>query len=216
MGQEIKNKTALVFGASRINDIRFINDYLDSSDNFVICADGGVSNAARAGLITNIVIGDCDSGGNPIDGAKFILLNTEKDLTDMQAAVQTALESGVREILMFGCTGERADHFLANVSLLEYISESGIPSKIIDEDNEIIFFKGGVIKIQNEPRFKYLSIIPVDDLLEGVTLKGLKYPLNNAVIKRGDTIGVSNEPEEENPTIEIKKGKSLIIRSNRI
>ena len=52
--------------------------------------------------------------------------------------------------------------------------------------------------------------------MEGVTLEGVKYPLQNAALTRGDTFTVSNEPAGEEMTLTVGRGHALLIRSQRI
>ena len=47
----------------------------------------------------------------------------------------------------------------------------------------------------------------------GVTTSGLKYPLDNATMVYGSTLGTSNEIIDKEATISVKDGKLLIITS---
>ena len=58
-----------------------------------------------------------------------------------------------------------------------------------------------------------LSIIPLTTTVEGITLKGFKYLLNNYILNLGQSIGVSNEQQKEEATIELKKGILIVIFS---
>ena len=46
---------------------------------------------------------------------------------------------------------------------------------------------------------------------EGVTLSGLKYPLENGALTAGFPLGVSNHFVGENAEISVKKGSLLVI-----
>jgi len=50
-------------------------------------------------------------------------------------------------------------------------------------------------------------------MLNGVTLEGFKYRLQNASLKIGESIGVSNEQISEEATIKIKEGILILIFS---
>ena len=56
------------------------------------------------------------------------------------------------------------------------------------------FWRAVELRLANRPPYRYLSLIPLDRTLTGVTLRGLKYPLTDARLTRGDTLSVSNEP----------------------
>ncbi|MDR1117242.1 MAG: thiamine diphosphokinase [Oscillospiraceae bacterium] len=209
-------KSALIFGAVAENDVGYCGKY---AADIVIAADGGYENALRAGLTPDIWIGDGDSAGAvpdgvdgeiPHSGMEIIRLPAEKDVTDMHACVDYALERGYKAIYMVCCCGGRLDHFLANLTLLEYIAERGGTGLVCDGVNEIGFYTG-VTRLRAD-EFKYLSIIPADKVIKGVYLKGVKYPLHDAEIARGDSLGVSNEIFGE-ASVEIREGRAFIVRS---
>ena len=213
MGAEVMQ--AVLFGAVPEEDWAFLRDYLDERF-LVICADGGVQNACRAGLEPDLLVGDWDSGGAPREGVPTVSLPPEKDMTDLQAAVDLAIGRGCRDLLLCGCTGGRMDHTASNLVLLEWIAEHGARAMLLDGDNEVRFHPGGTLLLPDVPAYRYLSIIPLDRTIEGVTLRGVKYPLNNAVLTRGDTLSVSNEPAGEVSEISIASGRVLVVRSGRL
>ena len=94
MGTEMKR--ALLFGSVPCGDGAFLRPYLDGGGWTVFCADGGVRNARAAGLRPDYLIGDWDSGGAPEGDVPCITLPVEKDMTDLQAAVDQALELDYR------------------------------------------------------------------------------------------------------------------------
>ena len=119
------NSCCVIIGASADVDELGLCAWLSENPKpFVICADGGVKNAARLGIAPDLFIGDCDSSCDP-DIENRIVLSPEKDVSDMQAAVDYALDRGFERILMTGCLGGRADHHFANMCLLERIYNRG-------------------------------------------------------------------------------------------
>ena len=157
---------------------------------YVIAADGGRLRAEQAGVPVHWYVGDGDSGGFAA-GLPSEVLPVEKDVTDMEAAVHHALEQNRRTILMWGASGGRADHHLANLQLLE--------------------------QIPNAPRYKYLGIIPLDAQLTGVSIEGVKYPLTCETVLRGSTRTVSNEILDGcDAEVTIGTGSALLVRSGPI
>ena len=142
-------------------------------------------------------------------------LPVEKDFTDLQAAAHWALEQGCRELLLCGCTGGRLDHTASNLVLLEWIARRGGNAVMADSDNEVRFLENGTLTLEDAPHYHYLSIIPLDKTVKGVTLWGVKYPLEGADITRGDTLTVSNEPAAPVMEITVEQGAVLVIRSQR-
>ena len=211
-----EGKRAVIFGSMPCGDGGFLRPYLAEGPWTVFCADGGVNSARAAGLRPDYQIGDWDSGGAPEEGVPCITLPVEKDMTDLQAAADQALSLGFRELLLCGCMGGRLDHTAANLALLEWIAGRGGRALMVDEDNEARLLEGPAeLRLPNRPSYRYLSLVPLDRTLTGVTLRGLKYPLTQATLTRGDTLSVSNEPAAAEMTVALASGRALLIRSQR-
>ena len=203
-----------IFGSVPITDTRFLRRYRVAAQNLlVICADGGLFNARKAGLRPDVLIGDEDSGGTARDDIFSLTLPKQKDETDLQACIDYALEHGCKTMYLFGCTGGRLDHFLANVYLLEYIKKRNARGVIADSDNEIFLHEGLTMMLQNKQWFDYVSLIPIDDEITGVTLHNMKYPLNMAAVRRDTPLGISNEPTAQSFEITVAHGQALVIFS---
>ena len=61
--------------------------------------------------------------------------------------------------------------------------------------------------------FEYISLVPFTDVVRGITLTGFIYPLQNATLRLGESIGVSNEQLEDSASIQVKSGILLFIKS---
>lgn len=188
----------------------------------IICADGGAEYAYRCGIIPNYLIGDFDSIDINIfeyfedQKTEIIRFSREKDYTDTEICVKKALELNCDEICILAGIGGRMDHSLGNIGLLHIISDRGSRGYIASEDCNIylcnsdsdLSIKGNIGDV--------VSILPFKDDVHGVTLKGLKYPLNDAYIEFGLPIGLSNEMLENECMISIKSGELLVIKNNNI
>lgn len=206
---------AVIFGSAPCAEWHFLTPYLLGEHPLIICADGGIHHAVAAGLTPDLVIGDWDSGGTPLAGTRCITLPVEKDMTDLQAAAEQALALGARRLLLCGCTGGRLDHTASNLVLLEWIFARGGEGMIVDGANEVRLLTNGAVTTENKPHYRYLSVLPLDRQVLGVTLRGVKYPLEEATLTRGDTFSVSNEPVGRWQEIAVASGRILIIRSER-
>ncbi|HIS52821.1 MAG TPA: thiamine diphosphokinase [Candidatus Onthomonas avicola] len=213
MGGQVTGRAILIGAADDGTRLDYLKRQLRPND-FLICADGGRNLAERSGLRPDWYVGDNDSGGRP-DRLPSTLLPPEKDVTDLEMAVHQALALGYREMLLAACTGGRADHHLANLGLLEEISRLGAQGTLVDPYNEIRFLTPGHYRVENVPFYRYLSLIPLDEEIAGVTLSGVKYELQNAVLRRGSTLSVSNEILDGHcAEISISTGRVYLIRSN--
>ena len=204
-------ETALIFGSYGYPSWGFLKQLLGKAS--VICADGGLLCAHNAGFPVNYYIGDGDSGGNPPEGIEAVLLEPEKDLTDLQAAYEFAKRRGFTRIVLTACTGGRQDHHLANLQLLETAWHAGIEARILDPWNEIRYLNGGNIQIPHG-EYRYFSVLPMDQELHDVRIINAKYPLNVPRVRRGDSLTVSNETIDGPAQIWIGTGAAWIIRSD--
>jgi thiamine pyrophosphokinase len=184
--------------------------------------DRGVHTLLKANITPNIAFGDFDSVTveelteiqKKVDEMK--LYKPEKDETDLELALDWAIEQNPETIRIFGATGGRIDHLLANVQLLvnPLFEVKSTQILLIDRQN-IIYIKGsGSYKIEKMPDKKYISFVPVSFNIKDLTLHGFKYPLNNRDISIGSTLCISNELISDYGTFSFSEGILLVIRSD--
>jgi thiamine pyrophosphokinase len=181
--------------------------------DLVISADAGYKNATLMGVHTNILIGDFDSLGRiPDDVDEVKQVPVEKDLTDTQIAVETAIEKGAEEIIIVGSTAGRFDHALSMMAILEKYWGSRVPIYIVNGQNRVRFIRNsGFIVVRSQ--YKYFSVLAADEKVKGVSIDGGKYPLKNATLQRSHQFAVSNEITKNAALINVRKGGVYIIES---
>lgn len=205
----MKNKIAIIAnGYVRNSD--FHRDLLKDTD-IIICADGGVDNAKKIGVIPNYIIGDLDSASKSSieffkDKSK-IIKNDNQDKTDLELALSLAETLNPSEILIIGAIGNRIDHTLANIMCLDKI-KTDIKAEIIDYKNIIQLVKNR-IEI-NGKKDDIISIVPITDV-DNLCYTGLKWNVKSLYTKIG-WFGISNRLTDEKAVIDFSKGKVLIIR----
>lgn len=203
----------IIFSGADIFDYNFVASYIDE-DDFIICADSGVRHAEKLGLVADVVIGDFDSVTD--NGYKkhkeVVTLPCEKDDTDTFAAAKIAAENSPDEVLIFGAIGSRIDHTLGNISTLEFLHQSGINARLINENNEIGIIKNET-KTVKKRKGSFLSLIPLDESVGSVSVSGVKYPLNDKTVYRNSTLTISNEFRDDTADISVKNGTMLYIIS---
>ncbi|MCH5211409.1 MAG: thiamine diphosphokinase [Oscillospiraceae bacterium] len=197
---------AVIIGNGTINNYDYIKSRLKSSD-FIICADGGIRHAKAMGITPDIAIGDFDSHYRE-PGIKIYEYPTDKDFTDGELAVSYAKEHGYDEIMLLGMTGDRLDHTLTDI----FIMQSYPGSFLVDDKNEIHIIKDKLII--DGCKGKTLSIIPVYGDLTGITTKGLRWQLDNETLYFGTSRGNSNIIENNICEISVKSGVGIIIINN--
>ena len=191
------------------------------ADDLCIAADVGADNAKLLGDTPDIIVGDFDSAKldmlkKDFPKAEITVVPAEKDFTDSELAIETAIKKGATEIVIIGGLDGRLDHTLTNISLLEALAKSGIYATITNGKNRARYIESTSTLI---PRgyFKYLSLIPRTEKVKGVTILGCKYPLENATLtKASQGMTISNEITENCAFIAAKKGGLLIIESSDV
>jgi thiamine pyrophosphokinase len=182
-------------------------------------ADSGALFLLQQGIKPDIAIGDFDSV-NEAELA-FIQLHSKqllscdpvmKDLTDTDMAFSWALDQNPQEIIMFGALGTRFDHALANIHLLIKALNKPTVCTIIDSHNRIRLINQSVT-IERNNRFSYVSLLPFTAQVTGITLHGFQYPLHEATLAIGQSLGISNRIVEPFGHIQIRQGNLLVIES---
>lgn len=179
-----------------------------------IAADGGYANAMLLGERIDIAVGDFDSfSKQKIDeGVELVEFPKDKDLTDSQICIETAISRGANEIIIIGGLSGRLDHTLANLTILQDLRERHIHGYITDGNNRAHFIRS-TSHLVARSAYKYLSLIAADETCKGVSIQGCKYELKNQPIHRRLQFAVSNEITGNCALISVKKGGLYIIES---
>ena len=183
-------------------------------DDLCIAADSGYHNAITLGEQVQLLLGDFDSIGNVkiSDKVEKLQVPSEKDFTDTQLAVETALKRGAEEIVIIGGLDGRLDHTLSNLSILEDLQKKKIHAVITNGRNRVRFLSSTSTLIARSG-FRYLSLICLSEKAKGVSIEGCKYPLTNATLNRGFQYAVSNELTGNCALVSVRKGDLYIIES---
>lgn len=205
---------AVIFGAGDIFADN-IEEKVQEGD-LVVCADRGYSNAKLMGAHVNVLVGDFDSLSRiPDDVDEIVKVPAKKDLTDLQLAVNTAIERGADDIIIIASTNGRLDHTLSLICILEDLWNKKIPAHIVNGQNRIRLLRNsGVIIVRSA--YKYFSVVALDEKVKGVTIDGGEYPIVKKEIHRGFQYAVSNEITKNCALIEVKRGTVLVIESRDI
>ena len=182
-------------------------------DDFVIGADGGLKYLGHLGIQANLALGDFDSLGYVPQHEHLVVHPVMKDDTDMMLAVKEGLNLGYRNFRIYGGLGGRLDHTLANLQTLCFLSKQGAEATLIGEGICICAVTDGEISF-DESYEGIISIFCLTGEAKGVTLTGLKYPLDNGVMTSQMPLGVSNEFIGQKSTVRVTDGTLIVIWSN--
>ncbi|HHU31714.1 MAG: thiamine diphosphokinase [Zhaonellaceae bacterium] len=189
---------------------------LEQAD-LLICADSGANHVYELGYVPDLIIGDFDSIKPEIlqaycaKGCAIKTYPSEKDYTDTELAIQLALQEGVTQIDLLGAIGNRLDHSLANIFLLVTYQSENCQIRIVGSDCIAWVTKDKAVVLGDPGDF--VSIISLTRVSQGVGLEGFKYPLCNASIFMGSTLGISNELLSTKGIISVNSGLLLIIHT---
>ena len=200
-------KVLLITGG-KVN-MDFAEEYTASQEyDTVVCADSGLNTAYRLGMPVHYFMGDFDSVSPEIleayregkvegsEHCEWVRYPKEKDYVDTQLVLEWILEKGADEITFLGATGGRLDHFLANINILMLALKQKVPAYIVDSRNRIRL-TDSTLSIERQDMYgKYLSLLPLTSTVTGVTLRGLKYLIEDYTLEVGIARAISNEMDE--------------------
>lgn len=178
--------------------------------DFVIACDGGFRYCQEAGLKVNMIVGDFDSLGFLPVHKNVVQLNPIKDETDTGWAIGEGIKRGYDEFVIYGGTGGRLSHTVANIQLLTNIAALGCKAVLVRSDAWYRVLTNDEIRFSAEQE-GYLSVFCLGDKAEGVQEEGLKYSLKDAVLTKENPVGVSNEFIGKESRVAVEKGTLLVI-----
>lgn len=189
--------------------------------DLLIAADGGLDSLAACSLTPDIVLGDFDSlnpdgmhdfinGGTVGVGTEILKFPEEKDDTDMMLAVKEGLGRGYAEFELYGGTGGRIDHLLANLQTLVYLTRRGASGWLYGKDYAATAVTNGRLWFHAR-KDAIVSVFAEGGSAEGVTLSGFKYPLSSATLFPDFPLGVSNKASGGTSCVEVRRGTLLAV-----
>lgn len=212
------SRRCCIFGAGEM--------YTDRVDipphTFVIAADGGLNHLLRLAIKPDICLGDFDS--SDIDKAldERVVYPVEKDYTDMHLAVEYGIEKGCTVFDIYGgLGGERIDHSIANLQMLSHFAQKGC-TLFLHGKNQLLTavstkaHSAPITVTFDKSCDGYLSLFATDGYVDGLTLKGLQYPLDNARLTDTFPLCVSNRFIGETAHVRFTDGTLLFVFSDGI
>ena len=182
-------------------------------DDYIVACDRGYSYCKKLGLKPDLMISDFDSfDGSVAEDVPVLDFPSEKDDTDTMLAIRWALENRFDEIRLYCALGGRLDHTFANIQSLVFARKNGMRAGIYSPDEVVLALQNENISLPRREGWS-LSIFAADTVCRGVTLRGTKYPLENASLTPAFPLGVSNQWTAPEAEISVQDGILLIIQS---
>lgn len=189
------------------------------SEGFPVwCIDSGIHICRRASIKPERIIGDGDSA-SPKAWAwgKSLAVPVEiypedKDYTDLQLALLRAKEIyGTTTVIISGVWGGRFDHAFSNIQSLagfEVLGNKGVAA----DETEVLFFLSGHDKVRIKATIMpdIVSLISLSNRCLGVTIDGVRWPLQNAELKRNLPYAISNQPLADGQEVSVAVDDGLL------
>ena len=217
----------IIIGSAEIKNYEKISRFINPED-FIIACDGGLNHVEKLGLspsALNLVVGDFDSfprdkvlrqaqqpQGEFVFEGQIIQLPCEKDDTDVFFAVKEALRRSFTDFVLVGVIGQRFDHSLVNISVLQFLQKNGASGVIYDDYSKMKLVVAGAEPVLVPDTYSYFSLMCIAGDVSGVTIKNAKYPLEDATITSDYQYGVSNEVlPGQTAEVTLEKGVLLLV-----
>ncbi len=185
--------------------------------DLIIGVDGGAAWLLEKDIKPAVAIGDFDTVSLSQlrkikkEVREILIHDPQKDATDLELAVEYAIEVRPIEIIIYGGIGTRMDHTWVAIQLLQTIESHNIYAQIVDNFNKINIVRH-VVSLKPEKAFPYISIFSLT-ATSIVTLRGFRYDVNHHKFAANSSRGVSNEIAGKIAKITTHSGKLLLIRS---
>jgi len=182
---------------------------------YVIAADSGYAHAIAMGFTPNELVGDMDSI-TPVDltdahdsNVLITQFPTDKDLTDTEIAIASAIARHSTHITVVSGGGDRFDHVLGMVH--------SISSCALTVNTTLLMGTARVSYATYTKEFHIntwpgdiISLIPIGGAAT-VTTTGLKWEIDNDTLQSFASRGVSNITTGESVTISVTDGLLAVV-----
>ena len=185
--------------------------YLDRA-GVVVAADSGFDLAVQLGVRPDLVVGDLDSVTRRSELARLPAervrpANPDKALTDAELGLQALAERGCGRIVVAGGGGGRFDHQLAVLGLFERDPRLRV-WLTAGEHMEAV---AGRASFRGQ-RGSTVSLFPLSGTADGLSSRGLRWPLDGIRLRRGHA-SVSNVVVADEWQVAVESGRLLVVRN---
>lgn len=184
--------------------------------DLVVAADGGAAHALNAGVVPDLVVGDMDSlgeaGAREIEGRGVSLERhpVRKSKMDGHLAIMAARERGATAVDILCADGGRLSAVFAVPHILLAAERVGLRATVVAGWGRMFVVEDGWRAVEGGPQDS-VSVFPISGPASGVDLEGFGYPLEDAVLKPGDTLGFHNYPIAREARVSVRSGALLVV-----
>ena len=195
---------------------QYQQNYRKNRASLLVAVDGGLRHCLALGLQPDVLIGDLDSAvGKDIERlneahTKILRHNPDKDQTDLELAMEYLQECGIEHVVLAGLSGGRTDQMLCNWFLLgqnlhgrnrwrfmiDVIDSAGSGFVVTADRHRRIAAQSGAT----------ISLLALTASVQGLTTEGLHYPLSDAELLLGSSLGISNLAVGSEFSVQVTQG----------
>jgi thiamine pyrophosphokinase len=212
-------KRIIIFANGELPDLNKARRILHT-DDYIICADGGTQHALALAVQPDLIVGDMDSLEKEQfqrlqnAGVAIELYPRDKNETDLELAIQRAIELNPTQIIIIAALGGRLDQTLANITLLTDLRLSSFDVRL-DDGVEEIFICRDQVQVHGRSG-DLVSLIPWQGAVSKVETMNLKWVLHKETLYPDKTRGISNEMTDNTASISIGSGLLLIVHRRQL
>ena len=187
-------------------------DKTNNEYEYLIGVDSGVSHLYKLFFRPTHIIGDLDSiSEKDLERAKkdnttFIELEENKDKSDLEAALELALDLNTDNIVLIGGEKGEVDQLFGIFALCAAYSDK-LNIKWMNKGYDIFFQNEITLNVEKGQLF---SIVPITNLKK-VFIEGAHWNLDGENIELGSSQTLRNESVGEQVSIKIEEGKAAIL-----
>ncbi len=204
-------KTCALVGAADFNAQHFQQLDAEGVFDFVIAVDGGFAHLEAIGRKPSMALGDFDSLGYVPTGMRISKFPVNKSKSDMELALERALNLHYERVFVYGALSGRLDHTLGALELFAAFSERGLLVNGITDTQAVTFVTGPDIFEMPAIESGTISVFSMSDNARGVFERGLKWELDDVVLTNRTTWGLSNEFQGEPVMIGVEEGTIAVF-----
>ena len=203
--------TCALVAVCEFNAGHFRACYEAGAFDFVVAVDGGFGHLKAVGCAPDYIMGDFDSLGYVPQGANVEVHPVHKDKSDLELALDFALDKGFSELVIYGALGGRLDHTVGALQMCARFAERGMTITLVGVECAVRILVGpGRFELPVRDKGTVSVFSAVDESV-GVSEWGMEYPLVDALLPNRITLGLSNELQGMPAGVSVEQGTLYVF-----
>jgi thiamine pyrophosphokinase len=208
----------LIVGSAPVPGADDFYERLLTDASYVIACDAAAEWCIALGRVPDIAVGDFDSAaaGAPerllAAGVDVRLFPAEKDESDLDLALAVARSLSQPRVVLTAAYSERLDHTLAALGTASAAADLAARIEEPTFSATVLSARGISSTVIDITPGATVSVMALE-ASHGVTLVGMRYPLENASVPILSSLGISNIALEPRVRVSLAEGTLLVIAS---